>query len=621
MTAEENQKGLREDERKDRFPIGMRVLAVDDDPTCLRLIEALLKRCQYNVTTTGQARTALKMLRENRDKFDLVISDVHMPDMDGFKLLELVGLEMDLPVIMLSAISDPSAVMKGITHGACDYLLKPVRIEELKNIWQHVVRKRKVEPKDPNVTKQGGEDAEKLRHGGPITNGLADRNSKLSRKRKDQNEEDDDDYDENAHESDDPSTQKKPRVVWSIELHQQFVAAVNQLGLEKAVPKRILDLMNVQGLTRENVASHLQKYRLYLKRISTQQGNMAAALGGMGVLGRPNNSSGSLGLSGLPSSGVIQVGHAHNSTNSLNNFSKFHQMNFSKNLQSLPPSSLELEQFQHKQFLSRLGDLATPFEDSLTFPVSQQETNFGGCSNNGSGPNSFNNPFLNDPNNSLMPQVIQNRHKLETQPDPSVGLGAINQDSFEVNGAWHSSAPSMVFSPNPLPVSLPLNTDDISLNNVKTNNMLLRENGFGGQSINYGLKQEWEVPHKQAYAHDPTLLLGSQLSPSLPNENLIMPIGQNQEQGQINGMSDLKMNLVSKEQFGHSFPSVVPHSGSEQSMAGSQMKFQNVFSSDGFPLVDDIMNVMVKQMSIQCCFGMLMLIKSILSRRLVITLL
>lgn len=45
---------------------------------------------------------ALKLLRENKNKFDVVISDVHMPDMDGFKLLELVGLEMDLPVISKS---------------------------------------------------------------------------------------------------------------------------------------------------------------------------------------------------------------------------------------------------------------------------------------------------------------------------------------------------------------------------------------------------------------------------------------------------------------------------------------------------------------------------------------
>ena len=51
------------------------------------------------VTTCNRAATALSMLRDKPEEFDLVISDVHMPDMDGFKLLELIGLEMDLPVI------------------------------------------------------------------------------------------------------------------------------------------------------------------------------------------------------------------------------------------------------------------------------------------------------------------------------------------------------------------------------------------------------------------------------------------------------------------------------------------------------------------------------------------
>jgi two-component response regulator (ARR-B family) len=53
----------------------------------------------FPVTTCGKATDALSLLREDINKFDLVISDVYMPDMDGFKLLELVGLEMDLPVI------------------------------------------------------------------------------------------------------------------------------------------------------------------------------------------------------------------------------------------------------------------------------------------------------------------------------------------------------------------------------------------------------------------------------------------------------------------------------------------------------------------------------------------
>lgn len=52
-----------------------------------------------SVTKCNRAETALNLLREHKNGFDIVISDVHMPDMDGFKLLEHVGLEMDLPVI------------------------------------------------------------------------------------------------------------------------------------------------------------------------------------------------------------------------------------------------------------------------------------------------------------------------------------------------------------------------------------------------------------------------------------------------------------------------------------------------------------------------------------------
>ncbi|OEL25366.1 Two-component response regulator ORR26 [Dichanthelium oligosanthes] len=119
------------------FPYGLRVLVVDDDPTWLKILEKMLRKCSYEVMS-----------------------------IDG----------------------ETSRVMKGVQHGACDYLLKPVRMKELRNIWQHVYRKKMHEVKE----------------------------------------------------------------------------------IEEVGPKKILDLMNVPGLTRENVASHLQKYRLYLSRLQKQ---------------------------------------------------------------------------------------------------------------------------------------------------------------------------------------------------------------------------------------------------------------------------------------------------------------------------------------------------------------
>ncbi|KAK9055346.1 hypothetical protein SSX86_026429 [Deinandra increscens subsp. villosa] len=60
---------------------------------------------------------------------------------------------------------------------------------------------------------------------------------------------------------------KRSRLVWTPQLHKRFVEVVAHLGVKNAVPKTIMQLMNVEGLSRENVASHLQKYRLYVKRM------------------------------------------------------------------------------------------------------------------------------------------------------------------------------------------------------------------------------------------------------------------------------------------------------------------------------------------------------------------
>ncbi|XP_019159788.1 PREDICTED: transcription factor PCL1-like isoform X1 [Ipomoea nil] len=72
---------------------------------------------------------------------------------------------------------------------------------------------------------------------------------------------------ENFGEDSSAKTLKRARLVWTPQLHKRFLDVVGHLGISKAVPKTIMQLMNVEGLTRENVASHLQKYRLYLKRM------------------------------------------------------------------------------------------------------------------------------------------------------------------------------------------------------------------------------------------------------------------------------------------------------------------------------------------------------------------
>lgn len=228
-------------------PVGLHVLVVDDDIIFLSLLEKKLRQCDYKVTACTRASQAISLVMENKDGFDIVMSDVYLPGQDGFKLLEVVGIGLGLPVIMMSENGETDIVMRSITGGACDFLIKPIRTEELRTIWQHVVRRHRHQNHPWNPKDNHGDlsdrcivmagESNKRKHGG-------------------------------CEVIKDVNCLKTARVHWTPQLHQRFVKAVNQTGLDNAAPKRILEMMNVQGLTRENVASHLQKYRLYLKRLS-----------------------------------------------------------------------------------------------------------------------------------------------------------------------------------------------------------------------------------------------------------------------------------------------------------------------------------------------------------------
>ncbi|KAL9297718.1 hypothetical protein ACSQ67_023614 [Phaseolus vulgaris] len=76
--------------------------------------------------------------------------------------------------------------------------------------------------------------------------------------------------------SNNPQGKRKLKVDWTPELHRRFVQAVEQLGVDKAVPSRILEIMGIDSLTRHNIASHLQKYRSHRKHLLAREAEAAS---------------------------------------------------------------------------------------------------------------------------------------------------------------------------------------------------------------------------------------------------------------------------------------------------------------------------------------------------------
>jgi CheY-like chemotaxis protein len=108
-----------------------RILLVDDQDELRRLFRRTLSKAGHVVFCAANGREAIQLARE--ETFDIVISDVRMPDMGGVELLRaLHARDPDLPVLLVSGSPDLDTAMKAVEYGAFEYLVKPVPFDKLR---------------------------------------------------------------------------------------------------------------------------------------------------------------------------------------------------------------------------------------------------------------------------------------------------------------------------------------------------------------------------------------------------------------------------------------------------------------------------------------------------------
>jgi len=109
-----------------------RVLAVDDSPTVLEMLKAILVAGGYDVITAVDGQDALNVAREESP--DLILLDVMLPKLDGYRVCRLLKFDRkykDIPIIMLTAKAEEQSVATGMRTGADQYLTKPVEPDRL----------------------------------------------------------------------------------------------------------------------------------------------------------------------------------------------------------------------------------------------------------------------------------------------------------------------------------------------------------------------------------------------------------------------------------------------------------------------------------------------------------
>ena len=107
-----------------------RLLLVDDDPQILNMLGDILAESGYSLTFSADGEAALKKLEE--EEFQLVISDVRMPGIDGFELLKTIKERFNnTKVILMTGYTDDYDISDALILGADDYITKPFNVSRV----------------------------------------------------------------------------------------------------------------------------------------------------------------------------------------------------------------------------------------------------------------------------------------------------------------------------------------------------------------------------------------------------------------------------------------------------------------------------------------------------------
>ncbi len=108
-----------------------KILIVDDEPDMLKLLSMILReKTSYEITTTNNPMEAIELAKQGG--FDLVISDLKMPGLDGMDIIDAVKkVDEDIPVIIITAFASVESASEAIQKGGFDFITKPFRKEQI----------------------------------------------------------------------------------------------------------------------------------------------------------------------------------------------------------------------------------------------------------------------------------------------------------------------------------------------------------------------------------------------------------------------------------------------------------------------------------------------------------